>query len=901
MAPRDHQLATAAIRALADLDEFTSPALFPYTVLCADLNIDEEAANHVKPAEDQRYDDDPVVRAERRVREALEERDIARSKLDQLKREHARISKEPPRKKTKTGKGPKSQRLTTKHKEQRKRREKRVERSEAALREARERLADIESGELDDPVEFEALMATEEAFAPLADTELFSRLSYSPDFRTTLRMSVHRVCTRPPRAKHYDDTVSLDRCLYSNFDQVLLRADSNNVWGESKTTTWNLMGLVMPADARARVGIKSAGSTTEVDDTKDVPMTAGLLAHLLKARISSECADTLYRWDEEARQAAKLAVQAKKKELKDPFRKRKLERAKRKLLRTIDPRGEYDDSEYGDLIYHESLSRHRIVMNQPRQQQQLEVSKTVSPALQMIDKTLDKAVLLPFLREVEVMAGALVGAYKRFVKMNNEHEDIDLIRATAKECAAKGDPVSAFLKSSVWKKHGVQRAGPLGIKYIKPKRPEDSKHSEQWCRFFEANVYLELANALSDHIPVCVEVKLQPRPRSIFEPAPSPTSLPSSAPLQLVVPCEAFLFRDECENIDNCVGTCDERTSVKTSDGCITGWWLVRTAVACVAARIRATSNFVLDKNNPREWWLKSGIHWLRSAGVLQRTKSWSSAFAAHRATAEYFSIHKNIWVGATSVKVQIDGCNNCKHKTVCAACGAYWNHKHPRVRFESGTPTGKGWDREAGDWSYRKIGQFFSSLGDDRATAQALLTLLERGVLPTEFTTHSTPFAALLVTLFGVEANKDNTCYLTGILALQGVQRGDYTMREVFADADPSNSCNLAGSLGLFPLASSERSNFYGKRRCLTGRATLGEDEWDEPTMMEAMLDVNPREKSDLMLKKDMVVLADSARRLLGPFASYKSRSRPFGYPTEDAKRLIKTTWTNLLAKYYG
>jgi hypothetical protein len=82
-----------------------------------------------------------------------------------------------------------------------------------------------------------------------------------------------------------------------------------------------------------------------------------------------------------------------------------------------------------------------------------------------------------------------------------------------------------------------------------------------------------------------------------------------------------------------------------------------------------------------------------------------------------------------------------------------------------------------------------------------------------------------------------------------------------VFCHADQTNECNLAGSLGLFPLASSERSNFYGKRRCLTGRATPEDPMWGEPDVMSAMLNIKPRSPENIILKKEMVVLVDDVR----------------------------------------
>lgn len=145
---------------------------------------------------------------------------------------------------------------------------------------------------------------------------------------------------------------------------------------------------------------------------------------------------------------------------------------------------------------------------------------------------------------------------------------------------------------------------------------------------------------------------------------------------------------------------------------------------------------------------------------------------------------------------------------------------------------------------------------------------------------------------MFGVEANKDNSTYLTGILLLRGIAAKRYTIGEVFYQADPSNECNLAGSLGLFPLASSDRSNFYGKRRCISGRATDEESPWGEPDIMKAVLDIEPRCRDNIILKKEMVLLVDDVRTRFVSHCLYSAAA---------LLKSVETEWWKLLCEYYG
>ncbi|MGH1345973.1 MAG: hypothetical protein ACRBN8_30695 [Nannocystales bacterium] len=876
VAPRDHTLARTAIESLSELTEFGSPMVFRHVVLCADLNIDEEAANHVKPRERSRYEDDPVTRCEIDEAEAKTELAIATQKVGEYEEEMRKAAESALRKRRRTAQGAKPVRFTpsTKQKQAMTRRTARMRRAELSLQEAQERLEEVRSGQLDDPREIEVLLAVEDAFEPLASSDMFSRLTYSPDFRTTLRMSLHTVCSRQPRAKFYDDEVSLAGCLYSNFDQVLLRATEDDGWGDAATQVWNLVGAVMPTEARVRIGI--VGDPEEIldDDTdepmnvdpeevEEVPITYRLLSRIYGARQRetrpvdpslSELWKRLDEWVEEAKTEAALAVEGNRAVLKNAFRRRKLERAKAQALGNADPGGDYTKMKFEELCFWEALGSR--VLELPSADVEQDDSGSVATPFAAIDDPLEDDVLGPFLGEVDVMAAALVGAYKRLVKMNNEHEDIDAIRGIARNAAQEEDPVTAFFDDDVWKKNGVSRATPKSVVYIKP---------EQRKRFFELNVYLELANTLSDHIPVCVEVEETSREkRGGFVSGGFAFTRPF-APVKTIAPCKTLsLEKAECANIKNCCGTCDERTSAKCSNGCITGYQLVKVGISAIAERYK-TINGDVSVNDEGQWVIRGGADWMRVAGRLQQTKSISKSFALDD-NFQYFSRHKAIWVG--SIRVQVDGCVHCEHKKVCASCGAYWNNKHPRVRFESVPVRGVGRDHEAGDWSYREIGAFFSTRGSDKEAAHALLTLLCTGRLPSSVPDDdSLPYAALLVTMFGVEANKDNEVFVTGLLVLIGIAEGYYSFREVFSDADPKNDCNLAGSLGLFPLASSERSNFFGKRRCFETKAFDTDTVWDEPKIMNAMLDISPREKGDLMLKKDMVVLADWARLSLGAF----------------------------------
>jgi endonuclease/exonuclease/phosphatase family metal-dependent hydrolase len=842
VAPKDYFLACHAISELKKLPVFANPKKFPYTILCADLNLDEEAANHVQRREAQAYDDMVVKPKEQAAKhienynlayqnymDALnaltEHRQLLAQKLDEqdpvaqcaqnvldlefwAAEELAATNSKGKKRDIRFAKAKLQQQeisqllesstLELKNKAQEILNERKE--LERAVMEADERLELAE--ERADPhlptSEEEVLNLAEVAFEPLTDTGMCSNLSYSDDFRTTLRMSVHAACTRQPRAKHYDEELTFEHFVCSNFDQVLVRTDDGCAWGDLRAKVINILGAVMPDDVRNRLVIGS---------TSMPPMTAGLWDHLREAAESNS---------------------ALHKELTDAFGE--------------DPSG---------------IEFNSIVLDAPLDGV---IDEGDDDPVEHDYEPIKATVLNAFLAEPEVFASALVSAFKRFVAMNNSHPHIDLVRREAAASASEPDPIVDFFnKANLWNNQAKRNA----VKYV----PE-----QQRLRLFSINVYLALANVLSDHLPVIVEIEIvEPTLRLPLTPVPlrfpSLFDLPHSSPI-MGCPNMSRHF-GPCQNLKNCCGTCDERTSLKTADGCLTGYQLVRLAAKVCQKFIALHRNTGLALVRRQTLQIVGGQHWTAMAGHLLYVKRRSSAFAIAHGT-EYFRSNSNILIGESGIQVERE---LCSIKNELAA------RKHPRILF-AGKSKAKvqilvdieddddvdvqdediDQSKKKNDWSYPRIGKEFGAQNPVKF-AKDVLSFLRTGVCPTQDPALRQALAALLVTIFGVEANKDNSTYLTAILLLLGIEMGRYTVGEAFYQVDSSNECNLAGSLGLFPLASSERSNLYGKRRCISGKATDMEPGWSEAKIMTTMLNIQPRCRDNIILKKEMVLLVDDVR----------------------------------------
>ncbi|GGZ04687.1 hypothetical protein ACFFTM_03045 [Pseudoduganella plicata] len=305
VADKDYGLACHAIGALGTLPVFAAPGNYPYTILCADLNIDEEAANHVHPREGQDFDDIVAKSSEQAARD-IERYDLAYDKYTEAKKvltAHRQTLTE-----AVAQRDPVAQcvqdvldlrkwqaELAAAEKSKGKKSQPRQLAAAQQIEEIQTRLAGVDMPatgkaflEDHDRLEQALLEATEAAFEPLENSGMFSNLSYSDDFRTTLRMSVHMACTRQPRAKHYDEELTLENFVYSNFDQVLVRAVEGAAWGDVRPGVINLLGAVMPEAVRTRlnVGTTPATATAPVPAVMSTEQWTGCWRALTAARDS---------------------------------------------------------------------------------------------------------------------------------------------------------------------------------------------------------------------------------------------------------------------------------------------------------------------------------------------------------------------------------------------------------------------------------------------------------------------------------------------------------------------------------------------------------------------------------------------------------------------------------------
>ncbi|MYM97778.1 hypothetical protein [Duganella vulcania] len=883
VADKDYVVACHAIKALGNLPVFAKPDKFPYTILCADFNLDEEAANHVrrrevqvhggmdiKSREDAARDIDRYNRAyqtyldtlntleehRQALANALQGQDPTAEIVQQLldlrmwNAEYEAAQK---------SKGKRRQARMVKADEQRHETRKllaqsdldprrgdaiafckRREQLEQEVVDAAEWLAQAEAlAGPDLPTdEEEVLAAAEAAFEPLTSADMLSNLGYSDDFRTTLRMSVHMACTRQRGATYYDKELTLENFVYSNFDQVLVRTPEGYAWGDIKPQVINLLGAVMPEDVRDRL---------EIDEKPPEPLPSGMPRQL---------------WARLLELASSEASQHEN--LRSNFGEN---------YASINP----DDIEIGTP---------NSSVDESGDDEDL-VERDYGP--------IDDEFLRDFLEEPRVLAAALVTSFKRFVDMNNSHPHIELIRREAEASALEEDPIADFFnKDHIW----ANRATRNAVEHI----PEDQKQ-----RLFEINVYLALANVLSDHLPVIVEIDMvKPEWRPVVQPVrprfPALLDLSAFLPIEY---CTSARRQTPCPNFANCCGTCDEQTSLTTSDGCLTGYQLVQAAARVCRQFLDANnSQFAAWMLNNSPLWICGGNAWTIMAGHLLHVKSRSSAFAIAQDT-EYFWKNPCILIGRD--RIQID-------RELCSVRNTLAARKHPRILFAKAKAkrnstaaqpvvdtvddddsdildVAEDEGNDKNDWSYPRIAREFARR-DPVEFAKLALGFLQTGLCKTGDAAYRQALAALLVTMFGVEANKDNSTYLTGILVLLGIQEKRYTIAEVFSQVDPANECNLAGSLGLFPLASSDRSNLEGKRRCLQGKAVSTDAPWNEARIMEAMLNIQPRCRDDIMLKKEMVLLVDTvrARYTLHRLCTAKT-----------LLQIVEQYWIGLLVKYYG
>ncbi|GGZ04696.1 hypothetical protein ACFFTM_03040 [Pseudoduganella plicata] len=504
-----------------------------------------------------------------------------------------------------------------------------------------------------------------------------------------------------------------------------------------------------------------------------------------------------------------------------------------------------------------------------------------------------------YLKEPEVFAWALEAAFKRFVDINNSDPHIEVVRREARASVATPDPIANFLsKANIWQNRSARNA----VKYVADgQRP----------RLFEINVYLALANVLSDHLPVIVEIEMVAPTcnRPLVQPVPpSIPSFPGLRAFSPIVVCTSASGPDPCRNLANCCGACDERTSLPPADGCLTGYHLVRAAAHVCRQFIAQHQALGKRMLAGPALHIVGGQQWTAMAGHLLYVKARSDDFAVGQGT-EYFWRNPSILIGRDGIEVERELVS--VHKELAA-------RKHPRILFARSTrrpgtiraQVGADADADMGDedlgdvqddndnggddkhdWSYPRIAKEFAS-HDPVWFAEGMLRFLRTGHCPADDPALRQAFAGLLVTMFGVEANKDNSTYLTGILMLEGIATQRYTVGEVFHQVDPGNVCNLAGSLGLFPLASSDRANFYGKRRCIAGRATDSEAPWSEPRIMTAMLNIQPRCRDDIILKKEMVLLVDDVRARCSTHRQYNAA---------QLLQAVMAEWWKLLHSYYG
>jgi hypothetical protein len=876
VADKDHGLACHAINALKALPVFAEPGKFPYTILCADFNLDEEAANHVRPREVQDYDNMAVkskAQAALDIEAYNNAHQVYSTALNALMQHRELLANalkdqvpaaqlvqnvldlqmwEAEYEAAKKSKGKKCEERILKADRRRQEIKEMLQQPiqqtlqegaqeyldhlsefERQLKDAEQKLAHAEA--VASPGlpthEEEVLAATDAAFEPLTKTDMFSNLGYSDDFRTTLRMSVHMACTRQPRAKHYDRELTLDNFVYSNFDQLLVRTTEGYAWGSVKPKVINLLGALMPVEVRAKLHI-------------DTPSMERLLFRMSKK---------LWAWlREQARSNSELRAELK--------------------------------AEFGNNL--NSIDSGSIMVDMP-----LDAARNGAPVASDYEPIEDKF-LSDFFAEPNVLAAALVTAFKRFVDMNNNHPQIEFVRDEAAAAAAAKNPIEEFLNNrDVWENRAERNA----VRYVA---------DDQIARLFEINVYLALANVLSDHLPVIVEIDMvKPKWRPVVQPVlPRFPALLDLSTFLLIANCSSAHGRTPCLNFANCCGTCDERTSLKTLDGCLTGYQLVRAAArACrqflLFAHASERPSWLLS-NSPL--WIYGGWDWTTMAGHLLHVKIRSSAFAIARNT-EYFWKNSSILIGHD--RIQID-------RELCSVRNTLAARKHPRILFAKTKKTATvapafvdteddddsdildvAEDEGKNDWSYPRIAKEFAGQ-DPIEFARLALAFLQTGQCQAGNPAFRQALAALLVTMFGVEANKDNSTYLTGILVLQGIEAKRYTIGEVFSQVDPSNECNLAGSLGLFPLASSDRSNYDGKRRCLQGQAWNMDDPWNEARIMKAMLNIEARCRDDIMLKKEMVLVVDDVR---ARYALHRL------YTTQALLQSVMDSWNNLLLRYFG
>jgi hypothetical protein len=679
--------------------------------------------------------------------------------------------------------------------------------------------------------EVEVLQAVEDAFGTLAAAELQNATGYPEAMRTTLRSSIFQVFQVPTKQRYYAPTASIHDFTFSSYDQVLFRLTGDTRWEEPSLTLVHLLAAVLPASAPARkaVAFDRGGGGSATQSTLGFEQDAEIDAVLQEARSLG----------------------------------RKLGRAHAASTGGTSGSGGSGKSEASSsmetsgTLWMSGADDGAFPPPQPDPE----------PAWQMDPVPgLDQ-----LLAEREVRKAALITAYKRFVKMNNEDEDIGIVRDRAAAAAETPDPVRAFFDDElVWKKETSTRgtlfqyattststsnvnsnSSPGTFMAQRERRAADdrinpARELNQEYTLFELSYYLAVANLLSNHLPLVGEIRVLPLPLQPRQPA-TLSMVPVEHPLDAeVLPCGLVVPRHPalCPNLNRCCGTCSEGTSLRASDGCLTGADLVRIGLEVVLSLIgRVQAMLTLDtllKNGVL--YVEQGSDWLVVAGHVIQNKE--ETFTVSHDT-QYFKTQKYLSVGQEGTTVWIDPDPEA-------------NPYHPRVLF---TNTG-----EKDDWPYSRIGKEGAG-GPEPECAGGLLELLRTGLFPSGFLSgaEKTRLAALLTLMFIVEANKDNLCFLTGVLSLIGVRDGYYTFRQIFYDGDPGNEHGLCGRLGLFPLASTDGSTFEGRRHVLQ----LGGQPENDAQVMTACRNASSSTGATVMTRKDMLVIAEWCRRTIADHAS--------------------------------
>jgi hypothetical protein len=144
-------------------------------------------------------------------------------------------------------------------------------------------------------------------------------------------------------------------------------------------------------------------------------------------------------------------------------------------------------------------------------------------------------------------------------------------------------------------------------------------------------------------------------------------------------------------------------------------------------------------------------------------------------------------------------------------AQSAGYNHLHPRVKYGA-----DAWDRDLPYWEIPNCLRICGRCDEDRATN--LLKLLREGIGDdSEGIREHQVEAAFLVHVFGVEANKNNLTYLTGVMALDLIVGDKSNFDEILSNYDKCSA--LHGCGGLLSMASWVPE----KREEGIGNATLG------------------------------------------------------------------------------